>query len=96
MLGNKRKNSFGALFDLAQPPLANMSSLDFMMPPPPMAPGASLAAPAKPTPVHIPKTLDDLLMGQSSSTGAWSDRHLVLNFFKDQSLAENDSKRSEV
>jgi hypothetical protein len=93
LLGNKREK---ASFDLAQPPLENKSSIDFMMPPPPMAPGGSLAAPAKPAPVHKPKSFDDLLMGQSSSSGAWSDRHLVLNFFKDQSLAENDSKRGEV
>ena len=29
-----------------------------------------------------PKTLDDLLLSQSSSTGAWSDLGLVMTFFK--------------
>ena len=40
-------------------------------------------------------TFDDLLMSQSSSTGAWSDQRVVLSFFTDLSL-EGDDIRNEL
>ena len=40
------------------------------------------------------KTLDELILGQSSSTGAWSDKSLVLSFFKDALAVE--SQRNDI
>ena len=52
---------------------------------------ASSVMPVKP----VTLSFDDLLMSQSSSTGAWSDQRVVLSFFSDLSL-EGDDIRDEL
>jgi hypothetical protein len=42
------------------------------------------SAPAK------PKTLDELLLSQVSSSGAWNDHNLVISFFKNAIEVERD------
>jgi hypothetical protein len=41
-----------------------------------------------------PKTLDDLLLSQASSTGAWNDINLVISFFKNPIEVENERLKS--
>ena len=41
-----------------------------------------------------PKTLDDLLLAQSSTTGSWSDISLIMSFFSNSS--EVDAKKADA
>jgi len=41
-----------------------------------------------------PKTLDDLLLSQASSTGAWNDFNLVISFFKNAIEVESERLKS--
>ena len=47
-----------------------------------------LAAPVK------PKTLDELLLSQASSKGAWNDINLVISFFKNAIEVESERLKS--
>ena len=57
-----------------------------------MAPQAVLLPPSA-APVK-PKTLDELLLSQASSTGAWNDINLVISFFKNAIEVESERLKS--
>ena len=56
------------------------------------APKAVLLPPPS-APVN-PKTLDDLLLSQASSTGAWNDFNLVISFFNNAIEVESERLNS--
>ena len=57
-----------------------------------MAPKA-VSLPPQSAPVK-PKTLDELLISQASSTGAWNDINLVISFFKNAIEVEGERMKS--
>ena len=57
-----------------------------------MAPKA-VSLPPQSAPVK-PKTLDELLLSQASSTGAWNDINLVISFFKNAIEVEGERMKS--
>ena len=61
--------------------------------PSPMMASKAVLLPPQSTPVK-PKTLDELLLSQASSTGAWNDFNLVISFFKNAIEVESERLNS--
>lgn len=61
--------------------------------PSPMMASKAVILPPSAAPVK-PKTLDELLLSQASSTGAWNDINLVMSFFKNAIEVESERLKS--